>query len=462
MLRTPPRLSEGESQISSPKTVTLVSKVRQSIGEWEAGELNSHITSPLTSKKTSKKTLMSHLKENLSDVSPILLKTKYPDRISEARAMFNKAKQHLAISKNLKTDIKIGVTEALDRLYEILKDMDRELKGKGGKKVNESNKQKETGRASKEITEQSSILAQMKDHLGKLDENNRRMEELKNLIEKQQRVTESITYASVAANQNTKLPSEVRDTLHSVVVRSTEEKETGEQVLERIRKVIDAKEGWIKVERVRKAKDRKIIMGFRTKEEQSKIKAKLEKSGTYLAVEAIENRDPLLMLGGVLSINTDEDILKAFRNQNKQIFHDLDEENNRIKIKYRRKTRNPHTSHVIVSVSPAIWKRAIEIGIIHIDLQRIGVTDQSPLVQCSKCLGYGHSKRYCSEIEEKCSHCGNSHKKAECPDWLAGTTPKCCNCVKAKLELTDHNAFSQNCPVRRKWDSLARASTAYC
>lgn len=57
-----------------------------------------------------------------------------------------------------------------------------------------------------------------------------------------------------------------------MVVTSTDETETGEEVLVKVRKAVDAKEGWVKVERVRKAKGRKIIMGLETKRKETKSK----------------------------------------------------------------------------------------------------------------------------------------------------------------------------------------------
>ncbi|XP_050676833.1 uncharacterized protein LOC126973533 [Leptidea sinapis] len=89
-----------------------------------------------------------------------------------------------------------------------------------------------------------------------------------------------------------------------------------------------------------------------------------------------------------------------------------------------------------MSVSPQIWKRVTENGQLHIDIQRIQVEDQSPLLQCTRCLGYGHGKRFCKEEVDSCSH--------------------------SKADINDHNAFSQSCPVRKQWDDLARSSVAYC
>lgn len=47
-----------------------------------------------------------------------------------------------------------------------------------------------------------------------------------------------------------------------------------DEVLEKVRRTINVKEGWVKVDRVRKAKGRKVIMGFGTIEERAKVKEK--------------------------------------------------------------------------------------------------------------------------------------------------------------------------------------------
>lgn len=74
--------------------------------------------------------------------------------------------------------------------------------------------------------------------------------------------------------------------MHSVVVTSTDETETGEEGLSCIRTAVDAKEGWVTVQRARKAKDRKVILGFMSKEDQTQAKEK------HLLVEEVKNRDP--------------------------------------------------------------------------------------------------------------------------------------------------------------------------
>lgn len=473
MLRTPIGQSlsgDDVSQKSPPKTKTL--NVRRSIGQWEAAGADtlSTPTSPLTSKTEQAGPAKMKPRKALSEDGPPAEcspadihnspKNKYVDKTTEARACLNRAKLHLHNSRNLRTDIKKGVTEAVDRLYQLVKGLEAELKGDRGKKGNDAKLSERVETVLKPKIDQSALLTRMEEHMKKLDENTIRMGELKEAMERQKDSLERVTYAGVTANQVT--PIERRGTLHSVVVASTDETESGEEVLERVRKVVDAKEGWIRVERVRKVKDRKVIMGFRTKEEQEKIKGRLEKPGNQLTVEAMKNKDPLLMLRDVFSSHTDEDVLKAFRNQNRKVFHGLDGAEDRLVIRYRRKARNPHTNHIIIATSPTIWRRSTEAGTVHIDLQHIRVLDQSPLVQCSRCLCYGHSKRFCKESVDLCSHCGGPHLKDKCLEYIAKSTPSCRNCAVAKLEQTDHNAFSQECPVRRKWDALARRAVAYC
>ncbi|CAH2094690.1 unnamed protein product [Euphydryas editha] len=170
-------------------------------------------------------------------------------------------------------------------------------------------------------------------------------------------------------------------------------------------------------------------MGFGSPGERDKVKKKLAGDGIGLVVEDVKNRDLLLVLKAVLSVNTDVDIVKALRNQNMDLFRDLDPGDDRNLIKYRKRTRNPHTVHVVIGTSPTLWSRITRMGSVHVNLQR-------PL--------------------------WGLHHKAECAEWVAGDPPTRRNCKKAKLESFEHNAFSSSCPIRKRWDELARSAVSYC
>lgn len=294
----------------------------------------------------------------------------------------------------------------------------------------------------------------------KIEENNKKLEEIKQIIEESKKQPQTRSYASVAAEPDGRRSSE-RTTLHSIVITSKNTLDTGEEVLEMVKNTIKAKEEGLEIEKIRKAKDRKIILSCKTKEGRKIIKEKLKDAENKINVENIENKKPLIVIKNVLETNTNEDIQKALPTQNKKIFQDLTEEDSKIQIIFRKKTRNPQVTHVVARVAPKLWQRMTDEGLIHIDLQRVKVEDQSPLIMCSMCLAYGHTKKLCTEKTPKCSHCGGPHIRTKCSEWLVNSTPKCCNCTHAKLEKIDHNAFSEHCPIRQKWENLARSTIAY-
>lgn len=416
------------------------------------------LTIPLKGTKEGKTTLKNKPVSANLDGSPVI-KTppkKYKSRTAEAKACLLKAKLQIDRSRNLKTDIKTEVLDAIDRLYNLVKEAE-EARPPGEIPKMDQTTSNQNCPDQREL-DRETITAKMEEQTALLKENNKKMDELKEMMEAQSRKD---TYAKVTANYSTTPYVGNRETLHSVVVASTVETETGEEVLDRVRRTVDAKDGWVTVQRIRKAKDRKIVMGFRSKVDQNKVKERLQREN-HLLVEEVKNKNPLLVLRDVLLVNTDEDVLRALQNQNRSLFHNLEGEDTKIEIKYRRKARNPLTGHIVISTSPIVWRRALELGALHVDLQRVRIADQSPLVQCTRCLGFGHSKRFCKEPADLCGHCGGPHMRAECTEWLAGDAPTCRNCTKAGRERAEHNAFDRDCPVRLKWDALARAAVAYC
>lgn len=463
-LRTPtktptPNSSEETEKSPNGKSKESTNSVRKSIGEWEAGkpELHSKIMT-YQAKKSLNSTFTQQITDNKTK-SEELTKS-YLDRKTIAKQCLIKAKLQLNNSRNIKTEIKEEVIAQLDKLYRLVVEAETQ-KVKGKRQENKDQREETIEVIDKEMTMDARELAKaIHQHTELIRENTIKMETLNQALTRHQVVLEAKTYAAVTATQIK--PSLVeRTALHSVTVTSKNETETGDEILERIRKAANAKEGNFVVDSIRKAKDRKIIIGCKTQEQRNQLKEKLQSAGS-LKVEEMQNKKPLIMLKSVLKLNTDDDIIASLKNQNKSIFGGISMDMEQIDVLYKKNNRNPHTHSVVVRVSPIVWKRLVEAETVHIDLQRIHVTDQSPLIQCSLCLGYGHSRRFCKETQEKCSHCGGAHVRAKCEEWLAGTIPTCCNCTRARYANAEHSAFSEECPVRRKWESLARATTMYC
>ncbi|XP_013179837.1 PREDICTED: uncharacterized protein LOC106126637 [Papilio xuthus] len=473
-IRTPDRkvdraAASHRDRAPSPRTDSSpenTSNVRRSIGDWEQGRVEvkpTRIRTPEKAKGPAKRIIFTKdtkvvTRKDPTDLTDSTSPPKYATKLAEARACVTKAKVNLGLSRNTKTEIKEAVTQAVDRLYQIIKELESKEEKAAQEKMTEG-----TGIRKEQTKECAELVGKIENHARLIKENSEKMQELQSTLEKygkQERQQQQYTYAR-AVMQDRKSPTQQKSLL-SVVITSKDEMETGEEVLERIRKAVKAKEGGIVVENIRKAKDRKIIIGCKTEEERKQLKERLKCAEKHLNVQEVKNKDPMIILLNVFKYNSDEDIIAALKNQNKGVLSEGGDKEEKLEIVYKKKARNPLTQHVVMRVNPHIWKKLTDVGRVQIDLQRVRVEDQSPLVQCSLCLAYGHPKRLCKDTAEKCSHCGGAHKKSECEDWKAGIEPTCCNCKLAKMDKIDHNAFSQECPVRERWDSIARSSISYC
>ncbi|XP_045505801.1 uncharacterized protein LOC123702170 [Colias croceus] len=386
-------------------------------------------------------------------------------RTAEGKACLMKGKAHLRESRNLKTDIKDGVILALERMYDIIKEMEIELTnaraGSGGRSGDPIHPPppSDAGSSVDPTEGMKEMMTRMKEMTESMKENESKMERLSSLLEGNMAVAKTATYASVVSRGVIEKLPEAR-ALHSVMVSSKDEQETGDEVLEKIRKTVDARDGWVKVERVRKVKNRRVVVGCANEEERVKVKERLSKN-EGLVVEDVRNKSPLLVFRDVMKCDT-ADFITALKNQNAGILEGLKGEERNVEIAYVMKARNPLQNHVVVRADPQVWRRWMNEGYAHIGLGRVRVMDHSPLVQCSRCLGYGHTKRMCREEKERCSHCAGPHMRTECDKWLRGEAPQCINCTKAKKGSAEHSAFDRECFERKKWDALARSAVAYC
>ncbi|CAG4958942.1 unnamed protein product [Parnassius apollo] len=87
-----------------------------------------------------------------------------------------------------------------------------------------------------------------------------------------------------------------------------------------------------------------------------------------LIVASMKNKNPLVILKDVFVESEDDDIIKALYAQNKDIFVGLPEGDTEMVIKYKKRTRNPKTVHIILQVKPNVWQRMTEAGALYLDL----------------------------------------------------------------------------------------------
>lgn len=412
-----------------------------------------------------------------------------PDRVKEGRKWLNIAKQHVGDSRNLRSDLKKGILKAIDQLYHIIKtgeervkEVTRDETGTPGNEDRTREGRHETPHADRE----QHLAEKLEAHAQLLKQHTEEVIALKKTLERSMEREEKVLAeigelktttlelggrvldtcaASTSANATKTPPHSRLDILpspsYAVIVRSDTIEEEGGDLTKRVKMALKAKEKGIQIHSVKRIRDNRIVVKCNNKEELEKATKQL-KNDRELEVEHTTNKNPLVVLRNVLVSVSDDDVLTALRNQNARLVENLSVEESVAMVKYRRRARNPLESHVVLQVSPMLWRRLTEAGRVYIDVQRVRVEDQTPLVQCSRCLAYGHGRRLCLEEVETCHHCGGPHMQAECPDRAAGLQRSCVNCRRSKNADDRHAVYSNECPVRRKFEVLARQTTTYC
>ncbi|CAH2091367.1 unnamed protein product [Euphydryas editha] len=136
--------------------------------------------------------------------------------------------------------------------------------------------------------------------------------------------TNSYTFAQVAAKPR---PENQHQPNHTLIISSRNPKETSENVLTKIRTTLDLRKSGARVERVRKARDQKVVMKCATKEDMVKIRGQVQ-TNKDLTVREPSNQDPLVCVRGVLSCYSNEEIIEHIKAQNGHILDGVDRTSN--------------------------------------------------------------------------------------------------------------------------------------
>ncbi|KAJ8720471.1 hypothetical protein PYW07_012514 [Mythimna separata] len=248
MFRTPAKKDAGSqgaggSPRSTEKAGTSLPSVRRSIGEWEAGRAELKPKSPANPKPDAAPAATQKIpsasgarRASVETGSPgNKPESKYPNLTVEARACLSKAKLHLGNSRNLKTEIKTEVMGAINRLYEIVKESENRKRPVLAETITATNLtyQPTTDEGQRTQTQALDVPTELvKQLMENLQQHNRALEECQ---QHTQALSEQLklapryvaghgpTFAEIAAGTRQK----IQESLHSVVVSSLNDKDTG-------------------------------------------------------------------------------------------------------------------------------------------------------------------------------------------------------------------------------------------
>ncbi|CAK1579805.1 unnamed protein product [Parnassius mnemosyne] len=180
-----------------------------------------------------------------------------------------------------------------------------------------------------------------------------------------------------------------------------------------------------------------------------------------MTVQKLPTKNPLLRLIGVAMDLSNNKIEEAVIKQNGSLLKDISTSQTHIKVVRRVKGRTGSLNNIIVEVSPQVWSR-LKDQRIRLGFQIVPSVDQSPLIQCYRCLGFSHRASECKADTVICAYCAEPHDTRDCRN--KNEAPKCTNCINKKANdwACAHPAYSSECPEWQRWDRIARSFTSYC
>lgn len=243
---------------------------------------------------------------------------------------------------------------------------------------------------------------------------------------------------------------------HTVIVESVDPRHTSDDVATSVRSKMDVVKMGIGVNSIRKGRGQKVLIGCDSEADQKTFRDAVVGLDIGLLAKSQPLQNPLLKFVGVTADMSDDRIKEALVNQNKLLLRELNPNDLEIRIVRRTKGRIPELVNIILRVNPALWTRLRDQKI-RLGFQVIPVYDQSPVIQCFKCLEFGHVAKICQN-ETVCGYCTETHDTRTCKN--RSLSPICRNCQKAKRDC-GHPAYSTLCLEWQKWDKLTRSGTNY-
>ncbi|CAK1594229.1 unnamed protein product [Parnassius mnemosyne] len=233
-------------------------------------------------------------------------------------------------------------------------------------------------------------IAEIRDKLNHLETcncsniTNKTTESPKNVVIKEQQ----------AARQIKSYPEALTSPRFALVVESSDPRHTSEDVVNTIKNNIDVVQLGVGVNNIRRIRNQKVLLSCDNDEDREKLQNAIRNSDKKLTVSKSTAKNPLLKLIGVANDLNNTKLEEALVNQNIKLLKHIEMENIKTKVLRRIKGRTAAINNIILEVSPEVWK-ALKDQRVHVGYQIVPALDQSPVVQCYRCMGFGHRAREC-------------------------------------------------------------------
>ena len=266
----------------------------------------------------------------------------------------------------------------------------------------------------------------------------------------------SVSYADAvsrpAKSISTRKDFEKRITKPALIVSHKKENATREELVEAWRKGVSFRKASYAPSRVITMSNNKLKVEFDTLEQRDEtIKTVNSTKACDITAEEAKKLKPMIILKGIVKQTPKEELIEVIKLQNIPIKESIQNDDD-IQLKFIRKNRSDKLYNAVLTVTPIIWRRIMETQKVNVDHQRVHADEYIPVLQCYKCLRFGHPASKCESSGETCSHCSSKdHRYSECA-FKNDPIKKCCiNCrdYNHKYQTnrdTAHSATSAECP----------------
>lgn len=235
----------------------------------------------------------------------------------------------------------------------------------------------------------------------------------------------------------------------TVVITATTESGdamSAENVRQKLMAAVNPKEAGIQVKNVRAAKNGKVYVETRTKQDSKKLSELPQIRSAGLNANIPKGRKPRLILYDVPRSMEPEEVRTTLFLMNADAFEDLGRGafEKGCSFLFRTGKRDAEVTHWVLETSPEIRDRFRRQERLYLGWRRCRVQDYISLSRCYKCQGLGHIGKYCRAKEETCGHCGGSgHKKEAC---ASKDQPAKCALCSRRGKPCDHSVMDPKCP----------------
>lgn len=200
-------------------------------------------------------------------------------------------------------------------------------------------------------------------------------------------------------------------------------------------------ESGIKIDRVIKGKSKSVRI-VAARDDLDKLQPMLDKIG--MDVRRVDKLNPRLI---VRDIPVDINKQHFIKDLIKQNLDGVNEED--VKLVYWFPAKNRQSTSAVVEVSPGVRSKLLNQARVYLGWSSCRVADHVRVLQCYKCLNFGHVAKDCRAASDVCGHCCGEHESRLCPN--KASIRKCHNCVSAKIVAVDHSAFDTfACPILQR------------